>query len=69
MSTVVKKKIYTTANPDGTTLTTTTTTKTLTREDQEDEIVGEYYQSAVNIKYCCRPSGILRIIEIVCAAQ
>uniref|UniRef100_A0A0K0EEK4 MARVEL domain-containing protein n=1 Tax=Strongyloides stercoralis TaxID=6248 RepID=A0A0K0EEK4_STRER len=63
MSRNVKREIYTTAQPDGTLVTTTTITKSL----HEQDIEYSFGRGEINKKYCCRPEGVLRIIEIIIA--
>lgn len=57
----IRQETYTTAEPDGTLVTTTT--KTQTRYVREREL--GFGRGTINEAYCCRPAGILRILEIV----
>uniref|UniRef100_A0A915BQW3 MARVEL domain-containing protein n=1 Tax=Parascaris univalens TaxID=6257 RepID=A0A915BQW3_PARUN len=57
----VRQETYTTAEPDGTLVTTTT--KTQTRYVREREL--GFGRGTINETYCCRPAGILRILEII----
>ena len=55
------QECYTTHQPDGTVVTTTTRTRTKYVEDMEYGCG----MGTINERYCCKPPGILRILEIV----
>ncbi|VDK18813.1 unnamed protein product [Anisakis simplex] len=57
----IREETYTTTEPDGTLVTTTTKTKTRYVRERE------FYcgRGTLNGAYCCRPAGILRILEII----
>ncbi|TKR94007.1 hypothetical protein L596_008358 [Steinernema carpocapsae] len=58
----MKHETYTTKRPDGTLVTTTTTTKTA---DCVEDVAYGFGRGTLNKNYCCRPQGILRIVEII----
>ena len=57
----VKQETFTTRQPDGTFVTHTTTVKEKIVEDTEFTFGG----GQINEEYCCKPEGIVRILEIV----
>lgn len=59
-----RQERYTTRQPDGTVVTTTSRIHTKYVEDIEDNVYS-CAPGTINQKYCCKPSGILRILEMV----
>uniref|UniRef100_A0AC34R1V1 Uncharacterized protein n=1 Tax=Panagrolaimus sp. JU765 TaxID=591449 RepID=A0AC34R1V1_9BILA len=55
-----RTEAYTTQQPDGTFVTHTTTVREKIVEDTELTFGG----GQINERYCCKPEGILRIVEI-----
>lgn len=59
-----RQECYSTRQPDGTVITTTSRIHTKYIEDVEDNVYGCGI-GTINERYCCKPQGILRIIEII----
>uniref|UniRef100_A0A7E4ZUH2 MARVEL domain-containing protein n=1 Tax=Panagrellus redivivus TaxID=6233 RepID=A0A7E4ZUH2_PANRE len=56
-----RQETFTTQQPDGTFVTHTTTVR---EKYVEEDVIG-FGPGKVNEKYCCKPPGILRIVEII----
>ena len=59
-----RQEYYTTRQPDGTVVTSTSRIRTKYVEDVEDNVYS-CAPGTINQRYCCKPPGILRIIEMI----